>query len=232
MMFDIFIKHILGEFQTLRNAPASAVAIVFGVFAIVWIAMDWRYAGIIANRDGIIASREAAITLIATQRDDYKDKLGGASPDQAKSRMDALENANANLSTRLSTISKRLKPEYPLDDEKKEKLVQLLSEIPKNSRFHVDIFWPQLNGNPRNAYIVAELFSSAQWDVTVRRADSISGHGLVFAFNPNAASDESKRPPEAKKLIELFSLAKLDWAIDTLTDVSEGAFSFIVGEPN
>ncbi len=231
-MFEIVVKYILGESRTLRNAPASAIAIILGVFSVVWIAMDWRYAGIIANRDGIIASREAAINLIATQRDDYKDKLGGASPEQAKSRMDALEKANATLSARLSVISKRLKPVYPLEDEEKDRLIQLLSEVPKNSRFHVDIFWPQLNGNPGNAYVIAKLFSSAQWDVTVKRADSISGHGLVFAFNPNAAVDDSKSPPEARKLMELFSRAKVDWAIDTLSDVSEGTFSFIVGEPN
>lgn len=85
-IFEIVIKYILGESRTLRNAPASAIAIILGVFAVVWIAMDWRYAGVIANRDGIIASREAAINLITAQRDDYK----GASPDQAKSRMDAL----------------------------------------------------------------------------------------------------------------------------------------------
>jgi hypothetical protein len=84
----------------------------------------------------------------------------------------------------------------------------------------------------RLAYVIAKLFSSAQWDVTVKRADSISGHGLVFAFNPNAAVDDSKRPLEARKLMELFSRAKVDWAIDTLSDVSEGTFSFIVGEPN
>src|SRR5713226_8615668 len=125
-MFEIVIKYIVGESRTLRNAPASAIAIILGVFSVVWIAMDWRYAGIIANRDGIIASREATINLIAIQRDDYRDKLGGASPDQAKSRMDALENANASLSARLSAISRRLKPEYPLDDEKKEKLIRLL----------------------------------------------------------------------------------------------------------
>jgi hypothetical protein len=231
-MFEIVIKYIVGESRTLRNAPASAIAIILGVFSVVWIAMDWRYAGIIANRDGIIASREAELKLIATQRDDYKDKLGGASPDQAKSRMDVLEQANTALSARLSVISKRLKPVYPLDDEEKERLIQLLTEVPKNGRFHVDIFWPQLNGNPANAYAIAKLFSLAQWDVAVKRADSISGHGLVFAFNQNAAIDDLKRPPEARKLMELFSRAKVDWAIDTLTDVSEGAFSFIVGEPN
>jgi hypothetical protein len=224
-MFEIVVKYILGESRTLRNAPASAIAILLGVFAVVWIAMDWRYAGIIANRD-------ATINLITTQRDDYKDKLGGASPDQAKSRIDALEKANATLSARLSVISKRVKPVYPLEDDEKERLIQLLGEVPTTSRFHVDIFWPQLNGNPANAHMIAKLFSSAQWDVAVKRADSISGHGLVFAFNSSAAVDESKRPPQAGKLMELFSKAKVDWAIDTLSDVPEGAFSFIVGEPN
>ncbi|TYO61862.1 hypothetical protein FXV83_36020 [Bradyrhizobium hipponense] len=231
-MLEIVIKYILGESRTIRNAPASAIVIAFGAFAIVWIAMDWRYAAIIANRDGIIASRDAAINLIATQRDAYKEKLGGVSPDQAKSRVDALESANANLAARLAAISKRVKPEYPLEDEQKETLIQLLSDVPKNSRFHVDIFWPQLNGNPRNAYAVAELFSTAQWDVAVRRADSISGHGLVFAFDAKAAVDGSKRSPEAVKLIELFGRAKIDSAIDNLSDVSEGSFRFIVGEPN
>ena len=50
-MFEIVIKYILGEFRTIRNAPASAMAITLGVFSVVWIAMDWRYAGIISNRD-------------------------------------------------------------------------------------------------------------------------------------------------------------------------------------
>lgn len=84
-MFEIVIKYILGEAKTLRSAPASALVLSLGVFAVAWAALDWRYAAILANRDGIIASRDATIDLITTQRDDYKDKLGGASPDQAKS---------------------------------------------------------------------------------------------------------------------------------------------------
>lgn len=93
-MFEIVIKYILGEAKTLRSAPASALVLSLAVFAVAWAALDWRYAAMIANRDGIIANRDATINLITTQRDDYKDKLGGASPDQAKSRMGALENAN------------------------------------------------------------------------------------------------------------------------------------------
>lgn len=142
--------------------------------------------------------------------------------------MDALENANKGLSGRLSEISKRLKPKYPLEDDERERLIQLLREVPQNGRFHFNIFWPQLNGNPRNAYAIADVFSAAQWDVSVKIADSISGHGLVFAFGASAASDKSKRSPEAVKMIELFGRAKVDWAIDTLASVPEEGFLFIV----
>jgi hypothetical protein len=231
-MLEIVIKYILGESRTIRDAPASTIVVALGILAVVWVAMDWPYAGVIASRDGIIASREAEIKLIATQRDDYKDKLGGASPDQAKLRIDALEKANESLSTRLSAISRRVKPMYPLEDEEKERLVRVLAEVAKGDRFDVDIYWPQLNGNPRNAHVIADLFSSAQWDVTVRMADSTSGHGLVFAFNPNATAAESSRPPESKRLMELLSRARIDWATDAVSFVPEGTFAFIVGEPN
>jgi hypothetical protein len=76
-MLEIVIKYILGESRTIRDAPASTIVVALGILAVVWVAMDWPYAGVIASRDGIIASREAEIKLIATQRDDYKDKLGG-----------------------------------------------------------------------------------------------------------------------------------------------------------
>ena len=130
-MLEIVIKYILGESRTIRDAPASTIVVALGILVVVWVAMDWRYAGVIASRDGIIASREAEIKLLATERDDYKDKLGGASPDQAKLRIDALEKANESLSTRLSAISRRVKPVYPLEDEEKERLVRVLAEVAK-----------------------------------------------------------------------------------------------------
>ena len=80
------------------------VALVTGV---VWWLMDWRYGGILSNRDGVIANRDSEITLLKGQRDDYKEKLGGASPDQAKARIDALEARLARLEPRRITESQR-----------------------------------------------------------------------------------------------------------------------------
>ncbi|MGM5020219.1 hypothetical protein [Tardiphaga sp. 367_B4_N1_1] len=72
------------------NLPTFIVlaALMFGA---IWWLMDWRYGGILTGRDGIISNKDSEIALLKGQRDDYKDKLSGATPDQAKARIDALE---------------------------------------------------------------------------------------------------------------------------------------------
>jgi hypothetical protein len=72
------------------NLPTFFVILVIIIGAVWWL-MDWRYGGVVAQRDGVIANRDSEITLQKGQRDDYKDKLNGATPDQAKARIDALE---------------------------------------------------------------------------------------------------------------------------------------------
>src|SRR5579859_7548993 len=77
-----------------------AVLMFSAILGTVWWLMDWRYGGIISGRDGIIANKDSEITLLRGQRDDYKDKLSGATPDQAKARIDDLENRLAKLEPR------------------------------------------------------------------------------------------------------------------------------------
>lgn len=81
------------------NLPLFAVILVL-MLAAVWWLMDWRYGGIIANRD-------SEITLLRGQRDDYKDKLNGATPDQAKAKIESLEARLAALEPRLAAIEPR-----------------------------------------------------------------------------------------------------------------------------
>jgi hypothetical protein len=83
-MFETFIKYVLGEFRMIWDAPLSFVAAVLGTALIAWIALDWRYSTIIANKD-------SEITLAKSQRDDYRDKLGGATAEQAKAAIDAIK---------------------------------------------------------------------------------------------------------------------------------------------
>ena len=88
------------------NLPTFLFIIVL-IFGAVWWLMDWRYGGVISNRDGTVASKDAEIALLKGQRDDYKEKLSGATPDQAKARIDALETRLARLEPRQLTDAQR-----------------------------------------------------------------------------------------------------------------------------
>jgi hypothetical protein len=81
------------------NLPTFIVLTAL-IVAVVWWLMDWRYGGIIANKD-------SEIVLLKGQRDDYREKLSGATPDQAKARIDALETRLARLEPRRLTDTQR-----------------------------------------------------------------------------------------------------------------------------
>lgn len=86
-MLDIVSKYLLGEFRMIWDAPISYVVAVLALALIVWRAMDWRYGGVIANRD-------AEISSLKTQRDEYKNKSGGISPDEMKAKLEELAEMN------------------------------------------------------------------------------------------------------------------------------------------
>lgn len=81
-----WITDLFAGWPMIRANLPSFVFIVILIFAAVWWLMDWRYGGIITNRD-------SEISLLKGQRDDYKDKLSGATPDQAKAKIEGLERA-------------------------------------------------------------------------------------------------------------------------------------------
>jgi hypothetical protein len=86
---------------------ALAVLMFGAILGGVWWLMDWRYSSIISGRDAIIANKDSEIALFKGQRDDYKDKLSGATPDQAKARIDALEARFAAVEPRRLTAEQR-----------------------------------------------------------------------------------------------------------------------------
>jgi hypothetical protein len=97
---ESIIKYVVGELSTIVHAPGVFVTAVLALGAAVWWAMDWRYAGVIANRDSEISS-------LRTQRDEYKEKLQGATPSEAKARIDSLEAQVAALAPRRLTNDQR-----------------------------------------------------------------------------------------------------------------------------
>lgn len=93
---EALIKYFANEGRVILQAPAIfAIAIVL-VGGIIWAALGWKYSSQIANLQSRISLRDDQIG-------DYKDKLSGATPDEAKKRLDALELQVKALSPRRLT---------------------------------------------------------------------------------------------------------------------------------
>ncbi|MGB6996002.1 MAG: hypothetical protein WBD96_00385 [Pseudolabrys sp.] len=85
-MFEQFVLYILGELHLIVEAPLVFGAAVLLLGAIIWAALRWRYSRGIERRNHIIAL--------------YKARLNGATPDQAKAKIDSLEGQVVSLKNR------------------------------------------------------------------------------------------------------------------------------------
>ena len=85
-MFEQFVQYILGELHLIVEAPLVFGAAVLFLGAIIWAALRWRYSRGIERRNHIIAL--------------YKARLNGATPDQAKAKIDSLEGQVVSLKNR------------------------------------------------------------------------------------------------------------------------------------
>jgi len=85
-MFEEFVQYALGQVRLIAEAPLVFGAAVLFLGAIIWAALRWRYSAVIKHRNHIIAL--------------YKARLGGATPDQAKAKMDSLEGQVVSLKNR------------------------------------------------------------------------------------------------------------------------------------
>jgi hypothetical protein len=70
---ESLVKYVLDEIRVIARAPLVFMTALLALAGAVWWAMDWRYSGVIANRD-------AEISALKTQRDEYKDRLSGVFP--------------------------------------------------------------------------------------------------------------------------------------------------------
>ena len=85
-MFEQFVQRALGEVRLIAEAPLIFAAAVLLLSALIWAALKWRYANSIEQRNRLIAL--------------YKARLDGATPDQAKAKIDSLEGQVNSLKNR------------------------------------------------------------------------------------------------------------------------------------
>lgn len=167
-MIESIVKYVLSELRVITQAPLAFTLSLAVLAIMIWRAVAWRYAG-------TIDSLEGRNKLQADQIADYKGKLSGASPDEAKRRLDALE-----------LMVKALSPRR-LDDTQKAKIVAALG----NSKGVIDIVQDLAAADAK--VLAGDLgltFQSSGWGVSLSMVMGLtnsprSGIGLQV-LNPSA----------------------------------------------
>ena len=77
------MEELAKEWGLILQAPWIAIDAALGVAGLAWRIVTWSYAGRLANT-------ESELRLKNTQLDDYREKLKGATPDEAKARIEDL----------------------------------------------------------------------------------------------------------------------------------------------
>jgi hypothetical protein len=97
---DSLIKHITDEWSVVGAAPLTFIVLAILMLGATFLVLSWFYSGRLENLEGRIKMRDDQIT-------EYKEKLSGASPDEAKARIEALETKIAVLMPRQLSATAR-----------------------------------------------------------------------------------------------------------------------------
>ncbi len=157
-MMDL-AKYILGEFSVIRGAPIAFMLSIVAVGSLIFYLMTWGY------------GRENS--YLRTQLDDYKEKLKGATPQEARDRIDQLEKM-ANL-----VIGKRWQPLLPAEIAKLSEQLK-----PIVNHFMVQIMYENALGQEL-AQTIVDAFNKAGWT----RYTFMPGSGLGAGLSTGVGSD-------------------------------------------
>lgn len=113
---ESFLKYLVGEVKEIARFPVVYAAAVIVVGIGIWGAMEWGYGRVIANL-------RSDLEIARDQRDDYKNKLSGATPEQVLQKI-------ADLEHRITELEPH--PPRVLTDEQKQKLVDALAPLAKD----------------------------------------------------------------------------------------------------
>jgi hypothetical protein len=138
-----WIVKLLEQWDTVKAAPIPFTIAIIIAAAIIWVAVEWSYRG-------ILGSKNAQIELQDRQLADYRDKLKGASPEEAKAKIDALE------STIRTTIGSRWKP---LTQDESARLTAAVAPLPKR---RIQVMYGNQLGKDL-AQSIADAFTKAGW---------------------------------------------------------------------
>jgi len=89
-------EKIAEQVATVKSAPIPFFITVAAVCGLAWLAINWAYSSVLAGKNTQIEMQDRQIA-------DYKEKLNGASPDQAKKQIE-------DLQAKVTALAKHIDP--------------------------------------------------------------------------------------------------------------------------
>jgi hypothetical protein len=161
------LQKILDQWAMVRAAPVPFITVSAAIAAAIWFAVSFSYSTRLSNRD-------AEISLLTRQRDDYRDKLGGATPDQAKAKIETLER----------TVHLVVGSAWePLTRAEIERLASNLSGIPPK---FINIIYENQLGKELGQTI-HEAFKLAKWPEAFLSQGAGLGVGIALGYGSGTA---------------------------------------------
>ena len=194
-------KRLGDEWAVIAHTPILFFASIIVAMFIFWRFCQWQYGAQLSNIQSTLDLRNA-------QLQDYKDKLSGATPDEAKARMDALEARIDEIIPQLAALSPR-----QLGIEQRRAMLPFLEEF-RGSRVHMVSDAGSADAAQMLKALVA-AFNLAGWHVS-------NAVGMGFSNSPPSGVAIRVVNPthptlQQKAVLEAFKAARLEYDLQSGT---------------
>lgn len=157
MGLDAILRHLEREGQVILQSPLTFTISALVVATALWWLFQWRTSDRIESLEGRIKLRDDQVA-------NYKAKLSGATPDEAKARLDALERQVMALAPRRLT------------DDQRRKLKKALTGVRGTIEIAHDVAAADAR---RLAADFTTVFQEANWTIVSASVMGIGAHPLT-----------------------------------------------------
>ncbi len=99
VMLDTILEHALKEAKVIKEAPLGFVIVVALAGTLIFLVTQWHFSGLLDTLNSRISWQDDQLT-------DYRNRLHGASPEQAASQITALTKANTKLQDEIAALQR------------------------------------------------------------------------------------------------------------------------------
>ncbi|SCB37649.1 hypothetical protein GA0061098_1007157 [Bradyrhizobium shewense] len=188
-----WLQSLISGWPMIKANPVVFILILIAVVSALWIIFSWSYGS-------VLESKKSQIELLERQISDYKEKLHGASPDQAKAKIDALEQ------TLKVTVGAKWDP---LSGSQISFLTSRLKDIQKS---RVSVMYENALGKEL-AQNIFEAFKQAGWEEAQLGPGGGLGDGIVVGWSSRAVA--------VKAALESTAKFPRVWAKDTEKEIPD-----------